>query len=179
MMPKYIKIRDVDESEASEVRRLAHARQAAVEVVRRAQLIEYLLDHPEVPASRAGLRVGFGSNASGSDWVKRFNQEGVAGLENRAKSGRPVTHTESVRSEVVNVAVQKPRSLGYPFEMWTLQRLQVALREKRNLHLSRATIWRWLEAEGLEWKRQESRFHEAEQHDPDFVEKRGPSSGRT
>jgi len=177
-MPKYIKLREVSASEAEQVRRLAHARQGAVEVVRRAQLIEYLLDHPEVPASRAGMRVGFGSNASGSEWVKRFNEEGMAGLENRAKSGRPVTHAESIRSEVVNLAVQKPKSLGYPFELWTLERLQVAMKEKCKLHLSRATIWRWLEAEGLEWKRQESWFHEADKHDPEFVEKRGPSSGR-
>jgi transposase len=178
-MPKTIKLREVNESEAKEVRRLAHARQEAIEVVRRAQLIEYLLDHPEVPASRAGMRVGFGSNASGSEWVKRFNEEGVAGLHNRAKSGRPVIHTESVRSEVVNLALQKPRNLGYPFELWTLERLQVALKEQCKLHLSCATIWRWLEAEGLGWKRQESWFHEADKHDPHFVEKRGPSFGRT
>jgi transposase len=173
-MPKQLKLREVSESEAKAVRRLAHARQEAAEVVRRAQLIEYLLDHPEVPPSRAGMRIGFGS-----EWVKRFNEEGIAGLENRAKSGRPVTHTESVRSEVVALAVQKPRSLGYPFELWTLERLQVALREKCNLHLSRSSIWRWLEEEGLEWKRQESWFHEADKHDPEFVEKRGPSFGPT
>ena len=178
-MPKQIKLREISASEAAEVRRLANARQKAVEVVRRARLIEYLLDHPEVPASQAGMRVGFGSNASGSEWVKRFNEEGMTGLENRAKSGRPVTHTERIRSEVITLAVQKPRSLGYPFELWTLARLQVALREKRKLHLSRPTIWRWLVAEGLEWKRQESWFQEADKHDPEFVEKRGPSFGHT
>jgi transposase len=176
-MPKYIKLRAVSESENAEVRRLAHARQEAVEVVRRARLIEYLLDHPEVAASRAGMRVGFGSNAAGSEWVKRFNAEGVAGLKNRAKSGRPVTHNESIRSEVIDLAVQKPQSLGYPFALWTLERLQVALKEKCKLHLSRSTIWQWLDDEGLEWKRQESWFHEAEKHDAEFVEKRGPSSG--
>lgn len=178
-MPKYIKLREVSGDEVLEVRRLAHARQEAVEVVRRAQLIEYLLDHPQVPASQAGMRVGFGSNVSGSEWVKRFNAEGVAGLKNRAKSGRPVTHTASIRSEVINLAVQKPRSLGYPFALWTLERLQVALQEKCKFHLSRSTIWEWLEEEGLEWKRQESWFHETEKHDPEFVEKRGPSSGHT
>lgn len=178
-MPKFIKLREVSASEAAEVRRVAHARQEAVEVVRRARLIEYLLDHPEVPASRAGMRVGFGSNASGSEWVKRFNAEGMAGLKNRAKPGRPVTHTESIRSQVIDLAVQKPRSLGYPFALWTLERLQVALCEKCQRHLSRSTIWQWLEAEGLEWKRQESWFQEADKHDPAFVEKRGPSFGRT
>jgi transposase len=178
-MPKTIKLCEVSEREAVEVRRLAHARQEAVEVVRRARLIEYLLDHPEVPASLAGMRVGFGSNASGSEWVKRFNEEGVAGLANRAKSGRPVTHTESIRSAVIDLALQKPQSLGYPFALWTLERLQVALKEKNKLHLARSTIWKWLEEEGLQWKRQESWFHEADKHDAEFVEKRGPSSGRT
>jgi transposase len=177
-MPKTIRLREVSESEAAEVRRLAHARQEAVELVKRARLIEYLLDHPEVPASRAGMRVGFGSNASGSEWVKRFNAEGVAGLSNRPKPGRPVIHTEEVRSQVLDIAMQKPGSLGYPFAMWTLERLQVALREKHNLHLSRSTIWHWLDDEGLEWKRQQSWFHEPEKHDPEFVEKRGPSFGR-
>jgi transposase len=176
-MPKTIKLREVSEREAAEVRRLAHARQEAVELVRRARLIEYLLDHPEVPATRAGMRVGFGSIASGSEWVKRFNAEGVAGLYNRPKSGRPVVHTAEVRSQVLHWAVQKPSSLGYPFELWTLERLQVALREKSNLHLSRSTIWQWLDDEGLEWKRQASWFHEPERHDPEFVEKRGPSFG--
>jgi transposase len=176
-MPKYIRLREMSESEVAEVRRLARARQEAVELVKRARLIEYVLDHPEVPATRAAMRVGFGSIASGSEWVKRFNAEGVAGLYNRPKSGRPLTHSEEVRSQVLDVALQKPRSLGYPFEMWTLERLQVALREKHNLRLSRSTIWQWLDDEGLEWKRQESWFHEPERHDPEFVEKRGHHLG--
>jgi transposase len=178
-MPRVIKLREVSESEAAEIRRIAHARQEAAEVVRRAQLIAYLLEHPEVPVSRAGMRVGFGSNASGSAWVKRFNAEGVMGLQNRPKPGRAVTHTETVRSQVLDLAVQKPRTLGYPFALWTLERLQVALCEKHHRHLSRSTIWEWLDEEGLEWKRQQSWFHEADKHDAEFVEKRGPSFGPT
>jgi transposase len=176
-MPKVIKLREVSESEAAEVRRLAHARQAAVEVVKRARLIEYLLDHPEVPASRAGLRVGFASNASGSGWVKRFNAAGVAGLTNRPKPGRPASHSEQVRSQVLDLAVQKAHSLGYPFAWWTLERLQVALHEKHQVHRSRATLWAWLADEGLDWRRQASWLHAADKHDPQFVEKRGPSFG--
>jgi hypothetical protein len=36
-----------------------------------------------------------------------------------------------------------------------------------------------MDEEGFEWKRQESWFHEAEKHDPQFVEKRDLSSKRT
>ena len=106
-MSKRIMLRKVSSKEKQAVRRLARARKESVELVRRAQLIKYMMEHPEVAASRAGMRVGFGSNASGTYWVKRFNEKGVEGLQNRPKSGRPVTHTQEVRSRVVDSAVQK------------------------------------------------------------------------
>lgn len=96
---------------------------------------------------------------------------------NRPKPGRPLRHDQAVRSQVVNLALQKPRNLGDPFALWTLERLQTALFERHQVHLSRPTIWEWLDDEGLEWKRQQSWFHEPDQHDPEFVEKRGASSG--
>jgi len=173
MMPKRIRLRALSPDEEREIRRLARGRKEPVEVVQRARLIEYVLKHPEVAASHAGIRVGFGSNASGTEWVKRFNEEGVAGLQNRPKPGRPVTHTEEVRSRVVDLALQKPENLGYPFALWSLGRLQVALQERYGVHVSRSTLWEWLDAEGLKWKRQQSWFHDAERHDPEFVEKRG------
>jgi transposase len=160
------------------VRKLAHARKESADVVRRARLLEYLLDHPEIPASQAGQAVGFVGGGAGIEWVKRFNAEGVAGLENRPKAGRPVTHTEELRSQVIDLAVQKPNTLGYPFALWTLRRLQAAISERYQVHVSASTIWAWLDAEGLDWKRQQSWFRDVEKHDPEFVEKRGPSSGR-
>jgi hypothetical protein len=56
-MPKQIRLRRLSAEEEQEIRRLARARKEGVELVRRARLIEYVLDHPEVPASRAGMRV--------------------------------------------------------------------------------------------------------------------------
>ena len=171
-------LRAVSSAEKQEIRRLSQDRKEGVELVRRAQLIKYLLKHPEVPASRAAMRVGFGSNASGTAWVKRFNAEGVDGLRNRPRSGRPPGHSQERRSQVIDLAVQKPNTLGYPFALWTLERLRVAIEERYGYRLSRSTVWKWLDDEGLEWKRQQSWFHKAEKHDPEFVEKRGPSFGR-
>jgi transposase len=79
-----------------------------------------------------------------------------------------------LRSELINLALQKPGSLGYPFELWTLERLQDAFEERAGVHLSDSTIWSWMEAEGFSWKRQQSWFRDVEKHDPEFVEKRGP-----
>ena len=42
---------------------------------------------------------------------------------------------------MIDLALQKPRSLGYPFEVWTLGRLQTAFTEKTGIHLSDSTIW--------------------------------------
>jgi transposase len=71
----------------------------------------------------------------------------------------------------------KPRSLGFPFALWTLARLQQALQERHALHVTPATIWKWLQVEGLVWKRQQNWFHVTV--DAAFAEKRGPSSRRT
>jgi transposase len=122
-----------------------------------------------------GYELAFGANNLGLTWVKRFNEKGLAGLEDKPKSGRPPTHDQTIRSTLIDLAKQKPNSLGYPFKLWTLERLQTAFQERNGIHLSASTIWEWVEAEGFKWKRQESWFHEAEKQDPEFVEKRGAS----
>ena len=173
-MPKQIRLREISAVEEAEIRRLAKSRKEALRLVQRAKVIEAMLERPGVTASAAGLMAGFKSNASGSKWVKRFNERGVAGLNDEPRPGKPATHDLSVRSALISLALQKPRSLGYPFELWTLERLQQAFKEGQGVHLSDSTIWTWLDEEGLQWKRQQSWFHEVERHDPEFVEKRGP-----
>jgi transposase len=134
-----------------------------------------MLDDLNLYAGDAGLKAGFRTNRSGAMWVRRFNEAGVAGLEDKPRPGRQPTHSPEVRGQLIALAIQKPSSLGYPFELWTLERLQRAFEERHGVHLSDSTIWEWLAAEGLEWKRQQSWFHDVTRHDPEFVEKRGPS----
>lgn len=174
-MPKRIRLRKLTTEEQNEIRRLAHSKSEEARLVQRASLIWQMVEDPHLPATQAGLNMGL-SRAMGTYWVKRFNAEGISGLADRPRSGRPVTHPEETRGKVVDLATQKPRSLGYPFELWTLTRLQRALKERHAIEVQPATIWKWLVAEGLSWKRQQSWFHDADKHDPEFVEKRGPSS---
>jgi len=172
-MPKHVRLREVSEAEALEVRRVAKSRTAPVRAVQRAKIIVALLDDPTLNASEAALRAGYRTGQSGPKWVRRFNDEGVAGMDDRPRSGAPPTHSEEVKGKLISLALQKPRSLGYPFELWTLARLQEAFETREGVHLSDSTIWTWMADEGFEWKRQESWFHDAEHHDPEFVEKRG------
>ena len=172
-MPKRIRLRALTTEENEAVNRIVASRKESIRRVQRARIIKSMTDEPNLTASDAGQLAGFKSNAMGPMWVKRFNAEGVAGLADRPRPGRPPDHSQEVRGALIGLALQKPRSLGYPFELWTLERLQTAFRERERTHLSDSTIWTWMDEEGFAWKRQQSWFHEAEKHDPEFVEKRG------
>jgi len=170
-----VKLRTLTTEEVTEIKRLAASRKEPLRIVQRARVIAYMLANPALYATDAGLKAGFKSRPMGPEWVKRFNEQGLKGLEDRPRPGRQPTHKPEVRSALIELAVQKPNTLGYPFKLWTLERLQRAFEERNHTHLSDSTIWEWLDAEGLEWKRQQSWFHEAAKHDPEFVEKRGAS----
>ena len=172
-MPKRIRLRALTIKEDSEINRLVASRKEPVRLVQRARIIKQMADDASVTASDAGLQAGFKSNAMGPIWVKRFNEEGLAGVQDRPRPGRKRIHSQAVRSALISLGLQKPRSLGYPFELWTLERLQTAFRERQGTHLSDSTIWTWMDEEGFNWKRQQSWFHDADKHDPEFVEKRG------
>ena len=172
-MPKRLQVRTLTAEEKEELKRLLNSRNAPIKLVQRARVIQALLDDPGLGAARAGRAAGYANDASGVNWVKRFNEEGLAGLGDKSRPGRPPRHAEEVRSKLLDLVLQKPRTLGYPFELWTLLRLQTAFEEREGGHLSDSTIGEWLRNEGLDWKRQESWFHDAETHDPEFVEKRG------
>jgi transposase len=124
----------------------------------------------------AGRRVGL-SGQTGCVWVKRFNAGGLDVLEDEPRAGRPPTHPPEVRSALVSLATQKPRSLGLPFELWTLERLQREFQVRQGVHLSDSTIWTWLRDEGLHWKCQQTWFHNVERHDPEFLKKGGHYPG--
>ena len=172
-MPKRIRLRDLTIEENEAINRLVASRTESVRRVQRARVIKSMVEDPDLTASDAGQLAGFKSNAIGPIWVKRFNEAGLAGLEDKPRPGRTPIHSQAVRSALISLALQKPRSLGYPFALWTLERLQTAFREREGTHLSDSTIWTWLDEEGLKWKRQQSWFREADKHDPEFVEKRG------
>ena len=174
-MSKRIVLRTLTTEEETEIRRLAKSRKEPMRLVQRSRVIAAMLDDPKLSASKAGEKVGFKGAPMGIRWVKRFNEKGLVGLMDAERSGRPPTHSQETRSSLLDLALQKPRSLGYPFELWTLERLQRAFKERRGVHLSDSTILTWVEAEGFRWRKQESWFHEPEKHDPEFAQKRGLS----
>ena len=178
-MPRQLRLRPVSAVEEKHIRRLASSRTQPARLVQRARVIQVLLDDPSISAKEAGFLAGYKSEACGRRWTNRFNEGGIEALEDRPRSGRPVVHDEIVRSKLLGLALQKPSGLGYPFALWTLERLQAAFEEREGIRLATSAIWGYVKNEGLKWKRQESWFRNAAKHDPDFAEKRGPLSQPT
>ena len=88
-MRKAVKLRSLTTEEETEIRRLAGSRKEAFRLVQRAKVIVAMLDDPKLHATQAGLQAGFSGAQSGVTWVKRFNEKGMAGLEDKPKPGRP------------------------------------------------------------------------------------------
>jgi transposase len=167
-------VRALTAQEAEGLNRMAHSRTAPHRVVQRAQIVWASARGETVPA--IARRVGL-SALRVRVWIQRFNRDGLAGLRDAPRSGRPRRHDETARGTVMALARTKPRGLGLPFALWTLARLQQALQERHGLYVTPATIWKWLQAEGLVWKRQQSWFQVTV--DAAFAEKRGVSSKPT
>ena len=167
-------VRTVTEAEEQQLRTLANSRTEPHQCVQRAQLVVSMIDDSQLTSSKAAQQAGFKNGDSGAQWIQRFNEEGIDGLADKPRSGAPTTHSIEVRSRLIDLAMHRPSSLDYPFELWTLKRLQISFEEREEIHLSDSTICTWIQDEGLNWKRQQSWFHDAEKQDEQFVEKRGP-----
>lgn len=139
-MPNRLRLCPVTASEEGQIRRVAASRVRPARLVQRAQVIRALLEDPTLSAKEAGFCAGYRSEACGCEWGHRFNEGGLEALEDQPRSGRPPTHGEAVRSKLLDLALQKPRSLRYPFVLWTLQRLREAFFEREGIQLATSTI---------------------------------------
>ncbi len=133
-------VRAVSETEEHQLRTLANSRTQPHRFVQRAQLIVDMLDDSQLTASKAAIQAGFKTGVSGAQWVQRFNGEGIEGLTDKPRSGAPKTHSVEVRSKLIDLALHKPKSLGYPFELWTLERLHTVFKQREGVYLSLSTI---------------------------------------
>jgi transposase len=167
-------VRPLTAEEETELRRRAVARTLPARTVERAKLICLLCEGAGVPA--VARRLGLGADVV-RQWLKRFNADGLDGLTDRPRVGRPATYTPEQVGVVVEVALMRPTALGLPFASWTLDRLVVYLQEQRGIPIKRTRIDEILVAEGLRWRSQETWF--GERVDPAFAEKRGRSSCST
>ncbi len=174
-MPKLLRARPPrDAVEERQIRKLASSRHAPGDGIRRAQMIGRSWDGPRTATIAAALGC---HPQTVRERLGRFNAEGLDGLRDRPRSGRPATYTPEQVGAVVEASLTSPEALGLPFASWTLDRLAAYLQEGKGIPIKRTRIDEILGAEGLRWRTQETWF--GERVDPAFAEKRGPSSRST
>jgi putative transposase len=69
------------------------------------------------------------------DWQHRWESQGVEGLANRPKSGRPAKANQGYVELLEQVVEQDPQDLGYAFSIWTAERLRLHLKAKTGIEL--------------------------------------------
>ena len=72
--------------------------------------------------------------------LKRYGAEGIQGLSDMPHPGAPRRITAEYESQLVEVVRRRPRSLGLPHSMWTLERLAEHMAEQTGICGSIANI---------------------------------------
>jgi transposase len=169
-----IRVRVVSEEERRTLGQMARSHTLGAGIVRRAQIVLHALDGLKAPEITARMDL---CGATVRHWLKRFNARGLDGLKEDVRSGRPPTYSAEQRSAVINAALTRPADLGLPFACWTLDRLVAYLSEHKGIAMRRSRMGEIFIQEGLKWRHEETWF--GKRVDPDFAQKRGPSSNST
>jgi transposase len=102
-------------------------------------------------------------------WLHRYAADGVAGLADEPRSGRPPKDPQA--KEIVDTqASQSPQCSGHVRTCWTVATLTAFLATRFRLVLSRASVRRALHATGWRWAR--PRLAPARKQDPQAAPKR-------
>lgn len=169
-----LRLRELTEEEQKTIERLVNARSTPVGKLKRAQIIWLASQGRQTPEIAKQLEV---SERMVRNRLHRFNEQGLQGLEEAPRSGRPVTYTPEEVSSIIQTALCKPGALGEDYATWTLDRLVDYLHRVKGIGMQRSRISEIFIAEGLSWRHEETWF--GERVDPDFAKKRGPSKPST
>jgi transposase len=115
-------------------------------------------------------KLGIAPNTVGK-WRKRFAQQGVDGLADRKRSGRPRRFPPAVVAYAKAVACELPRTRGVPLSRWSLPELrQEVIATGLVDDISTTTLWRWLAEDPIKpWQHRPWIFP----RDPEFAAKAG------
>jgi transposase len=112
------------------------------------------------------------SNLTVGKWRRRYQAQGLAGLQDAPRPGPPKTIASPTRVQVISVASTLPQDQDRSVTRWTLDEMVTALLETPGTDaISRASIWRILEDVDLKPHKSEYWLNS---HDEDFEVKAQP-----
>lgn len=78
------------------------------------------------------------------NWIHRYGENGVEGLRDKPRSGRPPKVTEEYERILLETIRKNPRLYGYPFSNWTTRKLSIRMERETGISLSQETVRRIL-----------------------------------
>jgi transposase len=161
-----IQVRPISVVEKTELERL-YRQTKDVRIRERTQIIllaaEQGLTAPEI------CRIVRRNDQTVRTWIKRFNAEGIAGLYDAPRPGAPPSVPPEYCERLVVVVRQRPRTLGQPYSMWTLERLADFMAEETGIRVSKVTVRRILLKQDIVMSRPQ---HKVSSPDPEYVAKK-------
>jgi transposase len=125
------------------------SRHAVGRVALRAQMV--LLSGRGCPVAQIALIHDCGEDVVRT-WLHRYQQHGVAGLDDQPKSGRPLK--DRLAGPIIDAqASQSPRCSGHVQACWSVGRLTRFLAQRFGLRLSLSSVRRSLHRMGWRWAR--------------------------
>ena len=100
------------------------------------------------------------------NWLKRWIAEGIEGLKDRPMPGGPA---KEYKEQLLVTVRRRPRSLGQPYSMWTLQRLADYMAEQSGIRASYETVRLVLKAGEIVLSRPQ---HKVSSPDPEYLVKK-------
>ena len=158
----------LSDADRAGLRRRARCYTAPYAEVVRAKIVLLAAEGLEntVIAGRLDVHVG-----AVSRWRRRFAAEGMSGLADRQRSGRPRVFAAAVVAEVKAMACEPPEDRGVPQSRWSAADLAAQAAEEGLVEsVARSTVRRWLDADAIRpWRYRSWIFP----RDPDFAVKAG------
>ena len=163
---KPIELRTITPEELTQLDEL-YRRTKNVRVRNRAQMI--LLSAEEKMVAPQIAKIVRQDEQTVRRWMKRFNAEGVFGLDDRPKSGAPQRIPSKYRERLLVVVRRRPRSLEQPYSLWTLKRLADFIAEETGLRVSTESVRLILKANDIIISRPQ---HKVSSPDPEYEVKK-------
>jgi transposase len=135
-------------------------------LVLRARIV--LLAAEDVTNVGIARRLGVDADTVGK-WRKRFVTEGLSGLKDRPRSGRPRRFAAEVVAGITAMACQPPQARAVPLSRWSSAELAAqAVAEGLAVNVAASTVRRWLAEDAIKpWQHRSWIFP----RDPDFAAK--------
>jgi len=86
-------------------------------------------------------------------WIKRYNSDGLIGLNRKYSAGRPREKRDAVKKVIQEIITKSPTDFGYVDYVWSIQLITHYLQEKNDIFTSKYTVQRSLKELNYSYKR--------------------------